>query len=158
MIDWIMTENNQNYVVVTPTEQVSLKVVRRSDGQAINFVFHEKTHVEHLKDQLRMKLAPQFKKGCRLVFREKVLKGKHSLKHYGIKKGVNDQAICSKKPMNIHQTCELKIFFLIVVDDSKDWKSSSSDSDSEYEHDWFYVVLCFSLICSIFVRDRNRSQ
>ena len=83
-------------VVVTPTDQVSITVVRKSDGHAMTFVLDEKTHIEELKTELRLRLKPRYKKGCRLIFRDKVLKGKHSLRHYGIKKGVNDQAICSK--------------------------------------------------------------
>ncbi|CAF0720719.1 unnamed protein product [Rotaria sordida] len=98
-------------VIVTPTDQVSVTVVRKSDGQSITFVMDEKTHVHDLKKELKLRLKPRFEQGCRLIFRDKVLKGKHSLKHYGIKKGVNDQAIS--------------------MDDSKDWKSSSSSSDSE---------------------------
>ncbi|CAF2380632.1 unnamed protein product [Rotaria sp. Silwood2] len=100
-------------IIVTPTDQVSVTVVRKSDGQSITFVMDEKTHVHDLKKELKLRLKPKFEQGCRLIFRGKVLKGKHSLKHYGIKKGVNDQAIS--------------------MDDSKDWKSSSSSSDSEQE-------------------------
>jgi hypothetical protein len=82
-------------VLSTPTDQVSVTVVRKSDGQSITFVLNEKTHVHDLKTELKQRLKPQFEQGCRLIFRDKVLKGKHSLKHYGIKKGVNDQAISS---------------------------------------------------------------
>lgn len=87
---------DKDAIVVTPTDQVSLTVVRKSDGQAMTFVLDEKTHIGDLKNELRKRLKPRYKKGCRLIFRDKVLKGKHSLRHYGIKKGVNDQAICSK--------------------------------------------------------------
>ncbi|CAF0759330.1 unnamed protein product [Rotaria sp. Silwood1] len=100
-------------IIVTPTDQVSVTVVRKSDGQSITFVLDEKTHVHNLKKELKLRLKPKYEQGCRLIFRDKVLKGKHSLRHYGIKKGVNDQAIS--------------------MDDSKDWKSSSSSSDSEQE-------------------------
>ncbi|CAF1322381.1 unnamed protein product [Rotaria magnacalcarata] len=99
--------------IVTPTDQVSVTVVRKSDGHSITFVLDEKTHVHDLKKVLRIRLKPKFEQGCRLIFRDKVLKGKHSFRHYGIKKGVNDQAIS--------------------MDDTKDWKSSSSSSDSEQE-------------------------
>ncbi|CAF1464278.1 unnamed protein product [Adineta steineri] len=98
-------------VISTPTDQVSVTVVRKSDGQSLTFVLDEKTHVHDLKTELKLRLKPQFEEGCRLIFRDKVLKGKHSLKHYGIKKGVNDQAIS--------------------MDDSKNWNSSSSSSDEE---------------------------
>ena len=81
--------------VTTPTEQVSVTVVRKSDGQSMTFVLDEKTRVHDLKNELKARLKPQFEQGCRLIFRGKVLKGKHSLKHYGIKKGVNDQAVSS---------------------------------------------------------------
>lgn len=84
------------HVITTPTDHVSLTVVRKSDGHSLTFVLNEKTHVHELKTELRARLKPQFEQGCRLIFRDKVLKGKHSLKHYGIKKGVNDQAISSK--------------------------------------------------------------
>ena len=80
----------------TPTDQVSLTVVRKSDGQSLTFVLDEKTLIHDLKYELRRRLKPRFEQGCRLIFRNKVLKGKHTLKHYGIKKGVNDQAISSK--------------------------------------------------------------
>ncbi len=84
------------HVISTPTDQVSVTVVRKSDGHSVTFVLDEKTHVHELKNELRARLKPQFEQGCRLIFRDHVLKGKHSLKHYGIKKGVNDQAISSK--------------------------------------------------------------
>ncbi|CAF4709732.1 unnamed protein product, partial [Rotaria sp. Silwood2] len=73
------------------------------------------TRIHNLKHELKRRLKPRFDRGCRLIFRNKVLKGKHTLKHYGIKKGVNDQAI--------------------AMDDTKDWKSSSSSSSSDSEHD-----------------------
>jgi hypothetical protein len=82
-------------LINTPTDQVSVTVVRKSDGKSITFVLDEKTHIYDLKHELKLRLKPQFKQGCRLIFRDKVLKGKHSLRHYGIKKGVNDQAIAS---------------------------------------------------------------
>lgn len=84
----------------TPTDQVSLTVVRKSDGQSLTFVLDEKTLIHDLKCELRRRLRPRFEQGCRLIFRNKVLKGKHTLKHYGIKKGVNDQAISSKSIEN----------------------------------------------------------
>ncbi|UJR35558.1 hypothetical protein I4U23_028311 [Adineta vaga] len=105
--------HSKDPIISTPTDQVSVTVVRKSDGQSMTFVMNEKTHVHDLKTELRARLKPRYDQGCRLIFRDKVLKGKHSLKHYGIKKGVNDQAIS--------------------MDDSKDWKSSSSSSDSEQE-------------------------
>jgi hypothetical protein len=98
---------NADAIIVTPTDQVSLTVVRKSDGQSMTFVLGEKTHIEDLKAELRLRLKPQYKKGCRLIFREKVLKGKHSLRHYGIKKGVNDQAISSKPIHNSHHTSSI---------------------------------------------------
>ena len=84
-----------DFIITTPTDQVSVNVVRKSDGQSLTFILDEKTHVHHLKDVLRLRLPPHYEQGCRLIFREKVLKGKHSLKHYGIKKGVDDQTISS---------------------------------------------------------------
>jgi hypothetical protein len=84
------------YVISTPTDQVSLTVVRKSDGHSLTFVLDEKTHIHELKKELKARLKPQFEQGCRLIFRDQVLKGKHSLKHYGIKKGVDGQAISSK--------------------------------------------------------------
>ena len=84
------------HVITTPTDQVSLTVVRKSDGHSLTFVLDEKTRIQELKNELRVRLKPQYQQGCRLIFRDHVLKGKHSLKHYGIKKGVNDQAISSK--------------------------------------------------------------
>ena len=83
-------------IITTPTDQVSVTVVRKSDGKSLTFVLDEKTHVHELKNVLKQRLTPRYEQGCRLIFRDKVLKGKHSLKHYGIKKGVNDQAISSR--------------------------------------------------------------
>lgn len=120
------------HVITTPTDQVSLTVVRKSDGHSLTFVLNEKTRVQDLKKELRARLKPQYEQGCRLIFREHVLKGKHTLKHYGIKKGVNDQAISSKSKL-FHLVSFHEIFPLFTVDDSKDWKSSSSSSDSEHE-------------------------
>ena len=120
------------HVITTPTDQVSLTVVRKSDGHSLTFVLDEKTRVQDLKKELRARLKPQYEQGCRLIFREHVLKGKHTLKHYGIKKGVNDQAISSKSEL-FHLGSFHEIFPLFTVDDSKDWKSSSSSSDSEHE-------------------------
>ncbi|UJR10402.1 hypothetical protein I4U23_014605 [Adineta vaga] len=95
-------------------DHVSVTVVRKSDGHSMTFVLDEKTHIHNLKQELKRRLKPRYEQGCRLIFRDKVLKGKHTLKHYGIKKGVNDQAIS--------------------MDDTKDCKtSSSSSSDSEHE-------------------------
>jgi hypothetical protein len=87
------------HIISTPTHKVSLTVVRKSDGHSLSFVLDEKTHVHELKKELKALLPPQFEEGCRLVFRDKVLKGKHSLKHYGIKKGVDDQAISSRSKL-----------------------------------------------------------
>ena len=87
--------HSTDLIITTPTDQVSVTVVRKSDGQSMTFVLDEKTHVHDLKVELRLRLKPQYEQGCRLIFRGKVLKGKHSLRHYGIKKGVNDQAISS---------------------------------------------------------------
>ena len=117
-------------VITTPTDQVSVTVVRKSDGQSMTFVLDEKTHVHDLKNELKLRLKPQFEQGCRLIFRDKVLKGKHSLKHYGIKKGVNDQAISSMYKFFIFILIILPFLFSIV-DDTKDWSSSSSDSEHE---------------------------
>lgn len=90
-------------IITTPTDQVSVTVVRKSDGKAMTFVMDEKTHLHELKAVLKKRLTPQHEHGCRLIFREKVMKGKHSLKHYGIRKGVNDQSISSKfKQFQMH--------------------------------------------------------
>ena len=117
-------------------DQVSVTVVRKSDGQSLTFVLDEKTHIHDLKQELKRLLKPQFDQGCRLIFRDKVLKGRHTLKHYGIKKGVNDQAISSR--LNDQRTKNkmllLLLFFFVFlfsVDDTKDWKSSSSSSDTD---------------------------
>jgi len=118
-------------IISTPTHQVSLTVVRKSDGQSLNFVLDEKTRIRDLKNQLKLRLQPQFEQGCRLIFRDKVLKGSHSLKHYGIRKGVDGQDISSM--FTLFHFFFIKFYFFSIVDDSKDWKSSSSSSDSERE-------------------------
>ncbi|CAF1472473.1 unnamed protein product [Adineta ricciae] len=104
---------SSNEPTTKPTDHVSVTVVRKSDGHSMTFVLDEKTHIHDLKQELKRRLKPRSEKGCRLIFRDKVLKGKHTLKHYGIKKGVNDQAIS--------------------MDDTKEWKSSSSSSDTDDE-------------------------
>jgi hypothetical protein len=71
-------------------------VVRKSDGQSLTFVLDEKTQVHDLKYILKLRLKPRHKQGYQLIFRDKILKDRHTLKHYGIKKGVNDQAISSR--------------------------------------------------------------
>lgn len=90
-----MFSSSHEGIIHTPTDQVSITVVRKSDGQSLTFVLDDKTHIHDLKIELKRRLKPQFEQGCRLIFRNKVLKSKHTLKHYGIKKGVNDQAIAS---------------------------------------------------------------
>ncbi|CAF1600505.1 unnamed protein product, partial [Didymodactylos carnosus] len=95
-----------------PTDQVSVNVMRKSDGKKLEFILPETTTIRELKNDLKHRLTPQFVPGCRLIFRDEVLKGKHTLKHYGIKVGVDDQDI--------------------LMDDSREWRSSSS-SDSEVE-------------------------
>jgi hypothetical protein len=124
-----MFSSHHEPVIHTPTDQVSVTVVRKSDGQSLTFVLDEKTHIHHLKHELKRRLKPQFDQGCRLIFRDKVLKGKHTLKHYGIRKGVNDQAISS-----MFNICKYFLFyFFYIVDDTKEWKSSSSSSDTDQE-------------------------
>ncbi len=118
-------------IISTPTHQVSVTVVRRSDGQSLDFVLDEKTRIRDLKKELKLRLKPQFEQGCRLIFRDKVLKGSHSLKHYGIKKGVDGQDISSM--FTLFHLFFIKCYFFSIVDDSKDWNSSSSSSDSERE-------------------------
>ena len=117
-------------IITTPTDHVSLTVVRKSDGQSITFVLGEKTHVHDLKTVLRLRLKPQFEQGCRLIFREKVLKGRHSLKHYGIKKGVNDQILSSRINFLGRLSPPLHVR-LSLVDDTKEWHSSSSSSEDD---------------------------
>ncbi len=68
----------------------------------------EKSRVKDVKDEVREKLAPKFPNGCKLKFNGRVLKSRHSLKHYGIT--ANDK---------------------LEMDDTKDWSSSSSASNSE---------------------------
>ncbi|CAF1514149.1 unnamed protein product [Didymodactylos carnosus] len=97
-------------MATTPIDQVSVNVMRKSDGKFLGFILSEKATVRELKNELKLHLTPQFSQGCRLIFRDKVLKGRHTLKHYGLKVGVNQQDI--------------------LMDDSKDW-SSSSESEQE---------------------------
>jgi len=99
-------------IIDTPTDQVSVTVVRKSDGHSLTFVMDEKTHVHELKTELKLRLKPQYPQGCRLIFRDKVLKGKHSLRHYGIKKGVNDQAISSMFSSSLFSSVILDCSFI----------------------------------------------
>ncbi|CAF0804711.1 unnamed protein product [Didymodactylos carnosus] len=97
-------------MATAPTDQVSINVMRKSDGKFLGFILSEKATIHELKHELKLRLTPQYPQGCRLIFRDKVLKGRHTLKHYGLKVGVNQQDI--------------------LMDDSKNW-SSSSESDPE---------------------------
>jgi len=93
------------------TAQVSLNVKRKSDGKMAEFILPETTTILELKNDLKHRLTPQYPQSCRLIFRDEVLKGKHTLKHYGIKVGVDGQDI--------------------LMDDSKEWRSASSSSEED---------------------------
>ena len=91
-----------------------VKVVRKSDGESQ--VFEDITPgstVNNLKDEIRKTFPPKYKGGCRLFFAGKVLKSRHHLKHYKIQDNAE-----------------------IIMDDTNDWSSSSSDS-SDHEHHLF---------------------
>ncbi|CAF1148355.1 unnamed protein product [Didymodactylos carnosus] len=98
----------------TTADQVQVTITRKSDGKSMVFNLAEKATVKELKTELKARLTPQYAEGCRLIYKGKVLKGKHSLKHYGLKAAAGGTDI--------------------IMDDSKDWKSSSDSSDSEKEH------------------------
>ena len=86
-----------------------VKVKRLSDGAEIVLEdINPGKLVNSVKNRMRSKLPPKYKGGCRLIFNKKVLKSRHTLKHYRI----NDNDV-------------------IEMDDRKDWSSSSSSSDSE---------------------------
>jgi hypothetical protein len=84
-------------------------IKRASDNQTFTVAdANEQTRVGDLKNKLKAQFPPKFAHGCRLLFHSKVLKSIHQLKHYG----VEDNGT-------------------IEMDDRKDWKSSSSSSDSD---------------------------
>ena len=85
-----------------------ITVKRLSDTAAYKLDVGVDTRVGEVKTRIRAEFAPQFKNGCRLIFNGKVLKSIHKLKHYGIQDGA-----------------------VVDMDDSKNWSSSSSSSDSE---------------------------
>ncbi|CAF1379159.1 unnamed protein product [Didymodactylos carnosus] len=98
-------------VVTTTVDRVNFTVTRKSDGQSLAFSLPEKSSVKDLKNDLKARLPPQFQEGCRLICKGKIMKGKHKIHHYGFKNGTNGVPI--------------------LMDDSKNWESSSSSSDSE---------------------------
>ena len=57
-------------VMNMPCEQVSITVVRKSDGQSVTHILSENTLIHDLKHGLKRLLKPQFEQGCRLIFRE----------------------------------------------------------------------------------------
>lgn len=66
--------------------------------------------VKNLKNMIKKLFPPKHFNGCRLVFKGKVLKSKHSLKHYKVKD--NDT---------------------IDMDDTKNWALSSTSDSEEAE-------------------------
>lgn len=97
--------------------EVQITVTRKSDDALVTLILHEKTTVAELKAQIRTYLSPQYIQGCRLIFNGKVLRSKHSLKHYGL---TNNRA-----PPHVLGNSN------ILMDDTKNWKSDSSSSSSE---------------------------
>ncbi|CAF1052872.1 unnamed protein product [Brachionus calyciflorus] len=85
-----------------------IRVKRVSDGSVHKLDVTPETRVGEVKSRIRAEFAPQFPNGCRLIVNGKVLKSIHRLKRYGVTDGGE-----------------------IIMDDSKNWSSSSSSSDSD---------------------------
>jgi hypothetical protein len=87
-----------------------VKVKRLSDNKVHELPddISPKSFVKSVKSHLHKNFAPQFPNGCRLVFESKVMKSRHRLNHYGVMDGNT-----------------------IDMDDTKNWSSSSSASNSE---------------------------
>lgn len=89
--------------------KMPISVVRKSDGKAKAYPdLDENTRVHHLKGLLKAELTPRYEHGCRLIYKGKVMKSLHKLKHYGVKNGDS-----------------------IEMEDSRNWSSSSSSSADE---------------------------
>ena len=86
-----------------------IKVKRVSDGTTYNLSneINIDSSVKSVKTELKKNFPPKFENGCKLKFNGKVFKSRHSLKRYGV-----------------DENCE------ILMDDSKQWSSSSSSSNS----------------------------
>lgn len=82
-------------------------VVRKSDGSQKEFNYGPNDWVKSLKNELHTELPPAHPNGCKVRFNGKVLKSRHHLKHYKVIDGAT-----------------------LEMDDSKNWSSSSSSSDS----------------------------
>lgn len=88
---------------------MSVTVKRLSDNATKQFHVAETHRVSELKKMIHADFAPHTPHGCRLISPHgKVMKSIHRLKHYNI--GHNA---------------------VITMDDSKNWSSSSSGSDSD---------------------------
>ena len=88
---------------------MSVSVKRLSDHSVKKFAIEENHRVSELKKKIHAEFPPKTAHGCRLISPHgKVMKSVHRLKHY--KLGPNAE---------------------ITMDDSKDWSSSSSGSDSD---------------------------
>jgi hypothetical protein len=83
-------------------------VKRLSDGITHSFNVGPKDSVRELKKLIKKELLPKFPHGCKLKFDNKVMKSRHHLQHYGVMEGA-----------------------AIDMDDTKNWSSSSSASNSE---------------------------
>lgn len=85
-----------------------ITVRRLSDNTTLKVDLGPGDRVGELKRKLRADFPPHHPNGCRIVYNHKVLKSIHRMKHYGIKD--NDE---------------------VHMDDTKNWSSSSSSSDSD---------------------------
>lgn len=83
-------------------------VKRNSDQSTKKFDVEPNTKIRNLKEKIRAEFAPSFPHGAKLKYEGKVMKSLHSLKHYKI-------------PDN----------GVIEMDDTKNWSSSSSSSNSD---------------------------
>lgn len=86
-----------------------ITVKRASDGKTHKFnEISPKSSVRSLKSEIKEHLAPNYEHGCRLKTPDnKVMKSRHKLQHYNIA----DNAT-------------------VLMDDSKNWSSSSDTSES----------------------------
>lgn len=89
----------------------SITIKRLSDNSIKQFTVQETHRVSELKKMIHADFPPHTPHGCRLISPHgKVMKSIHRLKHY--KLGNNP---------------------VVTMDDSKDWSSSSSGSESDQD-------------------------
>ncbi len=111
-----------------------ITIKRKSDGKsfALPATINPTTRVGALKTELHTNFKPKFEHGCRIVYQGKVLKSIHKLTHYGkTKNGLKLFLIFNLNFKNTKIIQGVQENTELEMDDSKNWSSSSSSSDSD---------------------------